>query len=59
MTLRLTGSIGTFFLVVLGLMYNVGQFSVTDFLIFLGLGTVAGLIAWFKLFKPNPHRESR
>lgn len=57
MNLRLAGTIGTFLLVTLGLMHQVGDFSVGDFIIFLGLGTVAGLIAWFKLFKPGSQRE--
>lgn len=57
MNLRVIGTIGTFLLVVLGLVYEVGDFSVGEFFIFLGLGSVAGLIAWFKLFKPGPRRE--
>ncbi len=56
MNVRLAGTIGTFFLVVLGLMYNVGEFSVADFFVFLGLGAIASLIAWFKLFKPSSQR---
>lgn len=58
MNLRLAGTIGTFLLIVLGLMYQVGEFTVKEFAIFLGLGAIAGLIAWFKLFKPSSQRDS-
>jgi membrane protein DedA with SNARE-associated domain len=57
MILRVFGTIGTFLLVFLGLMYEVGDFNVEEFFIFLGLGSIAGLIAWFKLFKPSPRRK--
>jgi hypothetical protein len=59
MNLRLVGTIGTFLLVILGLMYQVGDFSVGDFFVFLGFGSIAGLIAWFKLFKPGSQREGK
>lgn len=59
MNLRLAGTIGTFLLVVLGLMYQVGDFSVGEFFVFLCLGSIAGLIAWFKLFKPGSQREGK
>lgn len=57
MSLRLIGTIGTFLLVFLGLMYKVGDFNTEEFFVFLGLATIAALIAWFKLFKPGPQRE--
>lgn len=57
MNLRIVGTIGTFLLVFLGLMYKVGDFNVGEFFIFLGFGSIAGLIAWFKLFKPGSRRE--
>jgi hypothetical protein len=57
MILRVFGTIGTFLLVFLGLMYEVGDFNVEDFFVFLGLGSIAGLIAWFKLFKPSSRRK--
>jgi hypothetical protein len=57
MILRVFGTIGTFLLVFLGLMYEVGDFNVEEFFVFLGLGTIAGLIAWFKLFKPSSRRK--
>jgi membrane protein DedA with SNARE-associated domain len=57
MILRVFGTIGTFLLVFLGLMYEVGDFNVEEFFIFLGLGSIAGLIAWFKLFKPSSRRK--
>jgi membrane protein DedA with SNARE-associated domain len=57
MILRIFGTIGTFLLVFLGLMYEVGDFNVEEFFIFLGLGSIAGLIAWFKLFKPSSRRK--
>lgn len=59
MNLRVIGTIGTFLVVVLGLMHKVGDYSVEEFLIFLVFGTIAGLIAWFKLFKPGPQREGK
>jgi hypothetical protein len=57
MILRVFGTIGTFLLVFLGLMYEVGDFTVEEFFVFLGLGSIAGLIAWFKLFKPSSRRK--
>ncbi len=57
MSLRLIGTIGTFLLVFLGLMYKVGDFNTEEFFVFLGLASIASLIAWFKLFKPGPQRE--
>lgn len=57
MKLRVVGTVGTFLLVFLGLMYKVGDFNVEEFFVFLGLGSIAGLIAWFKLFKPGSQRE--
>lgn len=57
MNLRVIGTIGTFLLVLLGLMYNVDNYSAVDFFIFLGLASVAGVIGWFKLFKPGVQRE--
>lgn len=57
MHLRIVGTIGTFILVFVGLMYKVGDFTVGEFFIFLGLASIAGLIAWFKLFKPGSRRE--
>jgi hypothetical protein len=57
MILRVFGTIGTFLLVFLGLMYEVGDFNVEEFFVFLGLGSIAGLIAWFKLFKPSSRRK--
>jgi len=57
MILRVFGTIGTFLLVFLGLMYEVGDFNVAEFFVFLGLGSIAGLIAWFKLFKPSSRRK--
>ncbi|AKO52324.1 hypothetical protein ABA45_07700 [Marinobacter psychrophilus] len=57
MILRIFGTIGTFLLVFLGLMYEVGDFNVEEFFVFLGLGSIAGLIAWFKLFKPSSRRK--
>jgi hypothetical protein len=57
MILRVFGTIGTFLLVFLGLMYEVGDFNVEEFFVFLGLGSIAGLIAWFKLFKPSSRRR--
>ena len=57
MILRMIGTIGTFLLVFLGLMYEVGDFNVEEFFVFLGLGSIAGLIAWFKLFKPSSRRK--
>jgi hypothetical protein len=57
MILRVFGTIGTFLLVFLGLMYEVSDFNVEEFFIFLGLGSIAGLIAWFKLFKPSSRRR--
>jgi hypothetical protein len=57
MILRIFGTIGTFLLVFLGLMYEVGDFNVEEFFVFLGLGSIAGLIAWFKLFKPSSRRR--
>jgi hypothetical protein len=58
MILRVFGTIGTFLLVFLGLMYEVGHFNVEEFFVFLGFGSIAGLIAWFKLFKPSSRRKS-
>lgn len=58
MKLRVIGTIATFLLVVFGLMHEVGDYSAAEFFAFLGFGTTAGLIAWFKLFKPGPRRES-
>ena len=57
MSLRLIGTIGIFLLVFLGLMYKVGDFNTEEFFVFLGLASIAGLIAWFKLFKPGPQRD--
>jgi HAMP domain-containing protein len=57
MILRIIGTIGTFLLVFLGLMYEVGDFNVEEFFVFLGLASIAGLIAWFKLFKPSSRRK--
>lgn len=57
MSLRLIGTIGTFLLVFLGLMYKVGDFNTEEFFVFLVLASIAGLIAWFKLFKPGAQRE--
>jgi hypothetical protein len=57
MNLRVVGTIGTFLLVFLGLTYKVGADDVEQVLVFLGFGSVAGLIAWFKLFKPRSQRE--
>ncbi|WP_417518536.1 hypothetical protein [Marinobacter sp.] len=57
MNLRIVGTIGTFLLVVLGLMNEVGDYSFAEFFAFLGFGTTAALIAWFKLFKPGSRRE--
>ncbi|KKM88198.1 hypothetical protein LCGC14_1261220 [marine sediment metagenome] len=56
MTLRVIGTIGTFFLVFFGLMSMVGDVSVADFFALLGFGCIAGLIAWYKLFKPGAQR---
>ena len=56
MNLRLIGTIGTFLLVFLGLMYKVGDYNAQEFFVFLALGSIAGAIAWFKLFKPGPQR---
>ena len=36
MILRIIGTIGTFLLVFLGLMYEVGDFNVEEFFVFLG-----------------------
>lgn len=57
MVLRVIGTIGTFLLVVLGLMYKVDDVNVEKFFIFLVFGSIAGFIAWFKLFKPGSQRE--
>ena len=57
MKLRVIGTIATFLVIVLGLMHEVEDYSVVEFFAFLGFGTTAGLIAWFKLFKPGPQRE--
>lgn len=57
MNLRVIGTIGTFLLVFLGLMYKVNDFTVGEFFIFLVLSSIAGLIAWFKLFKPGAQRR--
>lgn len=57
MNLRAIGAIATFLLVFLGLMYKVGDVNVENFFILLCLSSIAGLIGWFKLFKPSSRSE--
>ncbi|WP_309044310.1 hypothetical protein [Marinobacter sediminicola] len=57
MNLRIVGTIGTFLLVFLGLLHKVGDFNAQEFFVILALASIAGAIAWFKLFKPGPRRE--
>lgn len=57
MSLRVAGTIVIFLFVFLGLIYKVGDVGVRDFFVCLGLGSIAGLIAWFKFFKPGSQRK--
>jgi hypothetical protein len=53
MSIRSIGSIASFLFVFLGLMSMVGNVHVAEFFGCLGLGFIAGLVAWFKLPKPS------
>jgi hypothetical protein len=53
MSLRSIGAVAAFFLVFFGLMSMVGNVHVAEFYGILGLGLIAGLVAWFKLPKPQ------
>lgn len=57
LNLRVAGTIATFLMVLVGLIYKVGDYSAVDFFIFVGLASVAGAIAWLKLFKPGLQRK--
>lgn len=57
MNLRVVGTVLTFLLVFIGLMHETDDVNVEEFFVFLGFGSIAGLIAWFKLFKPSSPRK--
>lgn len=58
MSIRGIGSAITFLFVFLGLMSMVGQVHVGEFFGIIGIGTIAAVIAFFKLPKPGASSAS-